>query len=241
MSRAALALGVLLGALVLGTRAESRQTSDPDELYRRRDDLTSAMRAADIWAQRSRIDAEAAWKLSRVSYWLGTHQADGSRRAALERGVGAGEDAVRLAGDRPEGHFWLGANMGELAQSGGPLTALRYRGRIKREFERVVDIDAAWQGGSADAALGQWYASVPRLFGGSPEEAERHFRLALAHDPNNTAALSYFAELLMASGRTGEARAYLRRVADVPFDPEWAPEDREFKREAAVLLGRLGS
>ena len=228
--------GLIVGALM----AQTRTNLDPDELYRQREDLSSAARAADVWAERSSVDFEAAWKLARACYWLGTHQAEQNRRSALERGVNAGESAIRLARDRPEGHFWLAANMGRLAESFGIVQALKYRGRIKDELERVLMIDPAWQGGSADAALGQWYATVPRLFGGSRQEAEQHLRRALDHDANNTSALSFLGEILAAEGKTDEARDLLRRVIDAPFDAEWAPEDREFKQKAAALLKKLG-
>jgi tetratricopeptide (TPR) repeat protein len=232
-----LAYVALIGAAL---PAQSRITANPDELYRQREDLASAVRAADLWARRASIDAEAAWKLARACYWLGTHQADLNGRRALERGVSAGESAIRLASNRAEGHFWLAANMGRLAESFGIVQALKYRGRIKDEFERVLVIDPTWQGGSADAALGQWYATVPRVFGGSRPKAEQHLRLALGHDANNTSALSFLAEMLAADGRSDEARVLLRRVVDAPFDPEWAPEDREFKERAVMLMKKIG-
>ena len=220
--------------------AQTRTIADPDELYRQREDLSSAARAADLWAQRSDIDFEAAWKLSRACYWLGTHQSDQNARNALERGVNAGERAIRLGSDRSEGHFWLAANMGRLAESFGLIKAMKYRGRIKDELERVLMIDPAWQGGSADAALGQWYATVPRLFGGSRQRAEQHLRRALDRDANSTSALSFLGEMLASEGRTDEARDLLRRVVNAPFDAEWAPEDRELKQRSATLLKKIG-
>src|SRR5581483_12280138 len=99
-----------------------------------------------------------------VAYWIGTHGTQPERRTALQAGVDAGEHAVRLQPNRPEGHFWLAADMGALAEGFGVMQALKYRGRIRDELTRVLAIDRAWQGGSADAALGQWYFEVPRLF-----------------------------------------------------------------------------
>jgi hypothetical protein len=209
---------------------------DPDALYRRRDELPSAMRAADLWAERSRSDYDAAWKLARVSYWLGTHLPERMRRPALERGVAAGETAVQLGPAHAEGHFWLAADMGTLAESFGLVQGLKYRARIRDELERVLAIDRGWQGGSADAALGQWYFEVPRLFGGSATKAEEHFRRALTYDPQNLVALSSFAEWLASRRRDVEARAVLQRVLDAPLSTEWAPEDREFKKQAAATL-----
>ena len=49
----------------------------------------------------------------------------------------------------------------------------------------------------------------------------------------------FLAETLIADGRKDEARAELQKVLDVPFDPDWAPEDREYKQKAQRLLATL--
>jgi tetratricopeptide (TPR) repeat protein len=214
---------------------------DPDLLYRRRDDLSSAKRAADLWALRATTDFEAAWKLSRICYWLGTHGGGrDERRSDLDRGLKAGESAVRFAPDRPEGHFWLAANMGALAESFGIGQGLKYRGKIKEELERVLAIEPGWQEGSANAALGQWYFKVPRLLGGSRSKAEEHLRRALAYNPESRLALSELADVVIADGRRNEARVLLQRLIDAPVDPEWIPEDTDFKKKAAERLRTLG-
>src|SRR5207253_689388 len=103
---------------------------------RNRENRESAMRAADLWEARAASDFEAAWKLARATYWLGTHGPKDDRRVALDRGMKAAESAIRLAPNRPEGHFWLAANMGELAEIGGMSSGLKYRGRIRDELQR---------------------------------------------------------------------------------------------------------
>ena len=213
---------------------------DPDELYRRREDLASAKRAADLWAPRATTDFESAWKLARACYWLGTHGEQDERRRALDRGMKAGESAARFAPNRPEGHFWFAANMGALAESFGVGQGLKYRGRIKEELERALDIEPGWQDGSADAALGQWYFKVPRLFGGSRSKAEEHLRRALTYNPDSHQALSELADVVAAGGRRDEAIALLRRLIDAPDDPDWIPEDNDLKRKAAERLKTLG-
>jgi hypothetical protein len=40
-------------------------------------------------------------------------------------------------------------------------------------------------------------------------------------------------------GRTADARTELQKVIDGPVDPDWAPEDREFKEKAKKLLATL--
>ena len=106
-------------------------------------------------ARTPRTDFEAAWKLARAAYWIGGHAPEGERRAALERGVVAGETAARLGPERPEGHYWLAADMGALAESFGMSQGMKYRSRIKAELERVAAIDPAWEQASAVTALGR--------------------------------------------------------------------------------------
>ena len=228
---------LLLALLFLLARPVS--ADDPDELYRQREDLASVKRAVEIWSASAATDFEAAWKSARAAYWIGGHAPEGERRAALERGIAAGEAAARLRPDRPEGHYWLAADMGALAESFGLSQGLKYRSRIKSELERVAEVDAAWEQASATTALGRWYYLVPRLFGGSRAKADEHFRRALDQYPHSVTALTFLAESLTAQKKTDEARVLLRRVIDAPFRAEWAPEDCDFKRKAADRLRAL--
>ena len=210
-----------------------------DRLYADRTNLASARRAADLWRQALASDArnfEAAWKLARADYWLGGHADEGERRAILDAGIAAARTAIALQPHRPEGHFWLAANMGALAESFGLRQGLKYRKPIKEALETVLRIDPAFQDGSADRALGRWYFKVPGLFGGSRKEAEAHLRASLKYNPNSTASHFFLAELLLDDGRKTEARAELQKVIDAPLNPEWTPEDQDFKQKARALL-----
>src|SRR5882762_327891 len=171
-----------------------------DALYADRANLASARRAAEIWAAALSADPQnfgAAWKLARADYWLGGHVPERERRAALEQGIDAGRKAVAIAPNRPEGHFWLAANMGALAESFGLRAGLKYRKAIKDELETVLRLDPAFQQGSPDRALGRWYAKVPGLFGGSKRLAEEHLRASLKYNENNTASHYFLAEMLL--------------------------------------------
>jgi hypothetical protein len=132
--------------------------------------------------------------------------------------------------------MWLAANMGALAESFGLRQGLKYRSAIKDELLAVLRIDPAFQEGSADRALGRWYFKVPGLFGGSNRKSEEHLRRSLTYAPNSTISHYFLAETLLDEGRKEEARAELQKVIDAPLDPDWAPEDRDFKSKAAAAL-----
>ena len=231
---------VLYLGLFAGPPAQSAPTADA--LYADRQNVESARRAETLWAQRLQQNArdfEAAWKLARARYWLGGHTPQRERKALLESGIAAGRAAVAAEPNRPEGHFWIAANMGALAESFGLRQGLKYRGEIKSELEAVLRLDAAYQHGSADRALGRWYFKVPGLFCGSKKKSEEHLRKSLTYSVNSTASRFFLAETLLDMDRKPEAIAELQRVLDAAVDPDWAPEDREFKDKAQRLLATL--
>jgi tetratricopeptide (TPR) repeat protein len=194
-----------------------------------------------MWAARlagTPGDFEAAWKLSRARYYVGTNGPAHGRRAALEAGMAAAHTAITLQKARPEGHFWLAANMGALAESFGMRQGLKYRKAIKTALEEVLRLDPAYESGSADRALGRWYFKVPGLFGGSNEKSEQHLRKSLTYDRHSTASWFFLAETLEDMGRTADARAALQQVIDAPLNPEWTPEDRHWKALARARLAQ---
>jgi len=151
----------------------------------------------------------------------------------------AARTAIALQPSRPEGHFWLAANMGALAESFGMSQGLKYRKAIKAELEEVLRLDPAYEAGSADRALGRWYFKVPGLFGGSNEKSEQHLRKSLTYDAQSTASWYFLAETLEDMGRKADARAALQHVIDAPLNAFWAPEDRQWKALAKARLGKL--
>lgn len=215
----------------------------PDELYRHREDLASAKHAANIWAIRLKSDPkdfESAWKLARAHYWLGTNGLpEPERRAALEAGIAAGRAAVAAEPNRPEGHFWIAANMGNLAESFGMSQGIKYRGAIRDELQTTLKLDPAFQQGSADRALGRWYYKVPGMFGGSKQKSEEHLRKALAYNPQSIITRLFLAETLLELDRKDDARKELDAAVAAPLDPEWTPEDRQFKEQAKQLLTKI--
>ena len=82
------------------------------------------------------------------------------------------------------------------------------------------------------------FQSTRRSLAAARRVAEAHLRASLKYNPRSTASHFFLAELLLDQGRVADARAELQQVLDAPLDPEWTPEDREFKDKAQALLGR---
>jgi tetratricopeptide (TPR) repeat protein len=230
----------LIVVLVLATPVLAADP-DPDAIYQQRADIARARQALDIWEARLKAnprDFESAWKAARASYWIGPHEEKVAGRATLERGVAEGKQAISIAADRPEGHLWMAANMGALAESYGLRQGLKYRSAIKDALESALRIDPAFQKGSPYAALGRWYHMVPGLFGGSEAKSEEYLRKALTYDSNNVLAHFYLAETLFERGKNPEAIEELKKTTAAPRDPDFEPEDREMQAKAAAELAR---
>ena len=198
-------------------------------------------RPTSIWriiAPRRRTSS-ARWKLARASYFLGTQGPAAERRMWLETGLAAATDAVALNDARPEGHFWLAANMGALAESYGLRQGLKYRTRIKQALERVLAIDPAVHG-----RLGRPRprAVVPQ--GAGPVRRQRrqgrtappqvaHLQPAVHGEP----VLPW-----RALRRPGPARPGLRlyqQVLEAPIHRDYVAEDKFYKAQARARLQTL--
>jgi tetratricopeptide (TPR) repeat protein len=226
-------------------QTETTAAASADALYAQRVDIAKAKQAIDIWQHRSADgkDYDSLWKLSRADYYLGTAGPKDEQSARLESGITVGKQAAALQPDKPEGHFWYAANMGEKAQRSSKFTALGLKGDIKSELERVIGIHPGWQGGSGESALGEWYLKVPDTFmccGGDHKKGIELLRKALTYDPESKQVKYSLAEALSDDDKTRpEARTLLQQVLDAPIDPEWAAEDQGFKKKSADLLAKL--
>src|SRR5919205_151743 len=82
----------------------------------------------------------------------------------------AGKAAVALQPNKPEGHFWLGANYGGNAAH-STLSNLSSFTDIKTEMEAVLKLDESYQGYSTYLGLGRLYLGAPKVFGGDVGKA----------------------------------------------------------------------
>src|SRR2546423_3881115 len=139
--------------------SQSAQTlvAQADALYAQRSSIEKTRQAAAVLRRARMTDYsnyEIIWKLARCDYYVGDHEADDDAKLnAFREGIAAGEAAVKLAPNRPAGHFWLGANLGGRAQGQGPLYALSSVPGIRREMGTVIKLDEGYEAGSAYLAL----------------------------------------------------------------------------------------
>jgi tetratricopeptide (TPR) repeat protein len=215
-----------------------------DKYYAARASIENAREAVAVM-RRARMgdysSYEAAWKLSSYDYYLGEHESDEKARLdAYREGIAAGEAAVRLAPDKPDGHFWLGANRGGRAQVQGPLYALSDVPDIRREMETVIKLDEGYQDGSAYLALGEIDLDLPELMGGDRKRAVEELEKGLRFGGDNALLRLRLAEAYYEVKRRDDARAQAQAILKMKPDPDYMPEYQQAADGARQLLKKLG-
>jgi tetratricopeptide (TPR) repeat protein len=212
---------------------------ESDKLYTQRADLARTREAVILLRRASAADSnsfDAAWKLARLNYYLGAHTNDMSERdRAFNEGVEAGRRAIKLQDGKPEGHFWLGANLGGKAQT-SMLSGLTSVTEIRSEMERVIQLDEGFQSGSAYMALGQIDLETPRMLGGDSKHAVEVLEKGLRFGENNSLYRLRLAQAYLAVSRKEDARKQLEVIINLTPNPDFLPEHQEAVTEAKKLL-----
>ena len=149
--------------------------AEAEPLYEGREDMTKARMAVTALRQAHAADYgnyEAAWKLARAAFYVGDRTDNDTERDDMFReGTDAGKAAVQLQPNKPDGHFWLGANYGGTAAH-STLSNLSSFQDIKGEMEAVLKLDESYQGYSAYLGLGRLYLQAPKVLGGDVSEGD---------------------------------------------------------------------
>lgn len=217
--------------------------SQADGLYAERASIEKARQAVAVLRRARMADYgnyEAIWKLSKYDYYLGGHETDEPRKLeAFREGIAAGEQAVKLAPDKPEGHFWLGANLGGRAKVQGPLYALSSVSDIRREMESVIKLDESFQAGSAYLALGQLDLELPDMMGGDSRRAVEELEHGLKFGQENALLRLQLARAYYETGRQADARTQANAILRMKPPPGYQTEYEEAAEGARQLLTKL--
>lgn len=180
---------------------------------------------------------EAAWRTARLAYTLGDRSKDDAERAkAFAEGVAAGKAAVAAEPQKPEGHFWLGANTGGEAQVLGPLSGLASAKELRQRMETVLKLDEDFQGGSAHMVLGRLDTELPSMLGGDVKRAIATLEQGLRYGEQNSLLRLRLAEAYLADKRKDDARRELNHLLQMKPHPDFLPEHEEATTKARELL-----
>ena len=213
-----------------------------DQFYGQRADLLQLRRGIVSLRQALTKDPgnyDAAWKLSKFNYYLATHTEDSKERDdAFKAGIDAGKTAVQLQKEKPDGHFWLGANYGGAAEQSA-IQGLATVNDIKTEMQTVLRLDEGYQNGSAYMVLGLVYLNAPSIVGGDPKQAVEELEKGLRFGEANAFLHLHLAEAYHKVGRNDDARKEIKKILSMTPDPNYLPEYKESSAAAQKLLDQI--
>lgn len=222
----------------------AERIAEGDALYEGREDLQKARVAVASLRQARTADYgnyEAAWKLARASFYVGDRTDNDSERDDLFReGTEAGKAAIQLQPDKPEGHFWLGANYGGTAAH-STIANLSSFQDIKREMEAVLKIDESYQGYSAYLGLGRLYLQAPTILGGNTDKAIEYLQKGIKLNPNHALMKFHLAEAYESSNRVAEAKKQIEALMALTPDPKHTAEHNQAVEKGKKLLEKIAS
>ena len=224
------------------TASAAEDITSADQLYGQREDLMQVRRGIVSLRQALTKDPanyDAAWKLSKFNYYLATHTDDSKERDdAFKAGIEAGKTAVQLQKEKPDGHFWLGANYGGAAEQ-STIQGLATVSDIQNEMQTVLRLDEGYQNGSAYMVLGLVHLNAPSIVGGDPKKAVEEMEQGLRFGEPNAFLHLHLAEAYKKVGRNDDARRELKKILSMTPDPNYLPELKEASAAAQKLLDEI--
>jgi tetratricopeptide (TPR) repeat protein len=214
-----------------------------DRLFASRDNAESLKQAVSMMEEmtaRDKTNYEAFWRAAKYRYYLADVEADESKKSKLiQSAIDAAKKAVALDGARVEGHFWLAATNGELADMRGGVSSLGLVKTVRKEFEAALAIDPSYENGASYLALGEIDLNMPRLLGGSERRGIARLEEGLKAYQSNAELKLSLAAAYEKKGMKGEARKLLESILTTS-DPARTPKELEdIRNKARRLMDRI--
>ena len=229
-------------SLVADSASAAEEIASADQLYGQREDLMQLRKGIVSLRQALTKDPgnyDAAWKLSKFNYYLATHSDNSNERdTAFREGINAGKTAVQLQNEKPDGHFWLGANYGGAAEH-STIQGLATVNDIRNEMQTVLRLDEGYQNGSAYMVLGLVYLNAPEIVGGDPKKAVEEMEKGLRFGEPNAFLHLHLSEAYKKVGRNDDARREIKKILSMTPDPNYLPEYKEASAAAQKLLDQI--
>lgn len=220
--------------------AKVREAIDKsDALFRQRSELNKLRDAIQLLGNvrdPENRNFEVEWRFSKYNYFLGrlTNNSDEQDRA-WELGLKAGRIAANLEPDKPDGHYWAGANKGEQSIKAPITVGIKAVDEVQATMKKVIEIDPSFEGGAAYDALAQ-IELMTGLLGGKPENAVAYLELAMKQGNTDPRTHLHLAEAYLAVGKNTEARKELDYIVSMKPSPEMEAEYAQVLEKAKRML-----
>jgi hypothetical protein len=225
-------------------KVAAEKIAEAEPLYGGRENLAKVRQAVSLLREARTADYgsyEVYWKLARADYYLGEHTTDDRERDDIFReGIEAGKAAKQLQPNKPDGHFWLGANYGGSA-SHSTLAGLSSIEDIRQEMETVIKLDEGYEKGSAYLGLGQLYLEAPRILGGDSGKAISYLEKGLRFGATNALLRLRLAEAYNSVNRNSDALKQIDAILSLRPNPGYEPEHNEAVAKAKKLQEKIAS
>ena len=210
-----------------------------DQLFKQRDDVDKLKQARTLVAgvrQPDHRDYDVEWQFAKYSLFLGEKATDEDEKTKLfEDGRDAGKIASRIEPDKPDGYFWYGANLAELAKQSPVTVGYSSVDNIRDAMNKVIEIQPGYQGASAYDILGGIELNT-RLFGGKASKAVEYLEKGVELEKNNSNLRLHLAQAYLDDNKLDLAKQQLQYIVKMQPDPDYIPEHQQNVAEAKRLL-----
>jgi len=191
------------------------------------DKLRSAIKTLSAARNPDQRNYEVEWKFAKYSYFLGkVEPIEKDAIEAFERGRDAGRIASRVDANKPDGHFWYGANLGELARISPVTVGIKSVDDIRESMNAVIALEPNYQNGSAYDGLGQLEMATRTLKGGTTEKAIEFYEKGVELSPDNANLRLHLAEAYLAAKKDADAKKQLNVLFALKPNPQYAVEHK---------------
>lgn len=212
------------------------------ELFSRRNEISNLRNAVESLSKvrdPNRRNYEVEWKFAKYCYFLGKAEAtEKDAIAAYERGRDAGKIASRVDPNKPDGHFWYAANLGELGRISPVTVGIKSIDDIRESLNAAIAIDPNYQNGSSFDGLGQLEMATRTLKGGTTEKAVEFYEKGLELSPDNANLRLHLAEAYLAMKKDGEAKKHLNALFALKPNPDYVGEHKVAVEKGKEILAK---
>ena len=215
---------------------------EADRLFSHRSDVNNLRLAVSEVAKvrnPENRNFEVEWKYAKFCYFLGKAEKDLEKAAEIfEKGRDAARIASRVEPDKPDGHFWFAANLGELSRMSPLTVGLKSVDEIRESMEKVIALEPGYQGASAFDALGQLEMATRNFKGGKTQKAVEYYESGIELSPDNSNIRLHLAEAYFALKRDADARKQIDAILSMDPNPEYVAEHQADVMKAKELFSK---